>query len=669
MEQDLLRIDELRTLIAYHNRRYYQLDDPEISDAEYDRLMNELLGLEKRYAGQIDISDSPTQRVGSEPLDKFETKYHHTPMLSLANAFSDEEIIEFRHRISRFLASNDEVSFVMEPKLDGIAVNLIYENGRFETGLTRGDGSAGEDVTRNLRTLHSIPFKIDHFSGIALPDTLEIRGEVYLGTDAFKILNKQRISEGMPPFANPRNAAAGSLRQLDSSITARRPLDIYCYAAAGVDGEGFSTQWAVLQSLQRWGFRVNPLVRRASTIDECIRYYHELEARRKDLPYEIDGMVIKVDSRALQNRLGAVARSPRWAIACKFAPSQVTTVIESIDVQVGRTGVLTPVANLRPVQAGGVMISHATLHNQDEIEKKDLRIGDTVIVQRAGDVIPQVVKAVASKRNGSEKEFVMPATCPSCGAVVVKLDEAAHRCINMDCPAQIKETIKHFVSRGAMDIDGLGEKAIMQMLERQIIRNPADLYYLTQDDLLTLERFAEKSAANIVTAIDSSKTPPLSKFIYALGIRHVGEDTSRLLAQHFSDMESLMTASREALLIVKGIGEIVAESIVAFFSQASNQLILRRLMDAGIRPQSERTGFSAPLAGMSFVFTGGLAHFSRNEAKDIVEAKGGSVSSSVSKATGYVVAGDSPGSKLEKAKKLGIAILTESDFLKMIGRK
>jgi len=667
MAHDLPRIEKLRTLIAYHNRRYYQLDDPEISDAEYDALMNELLELENRYAGQIDTADSPTQHVGSEPLDTFETKYHHTPMLSLANAFSDEEIIEFRHRIARFLSSDEEISFVAEPKIDGIAVNLIYEDGRFVTGLTRGDGSVGEDVTRNLRTLHSIPLEITHLPGRSMPVTLEIRGEVYLGTDAFKILNKQRISEGMSPFANPRNAAAGSLRQLDSSITARRPLDIFCYAVAGIDGEGFDTQWTVLQSLKRWGFKINPLVRRASTIDDCIYYYHELEARRKDLPYEIDGMVIKVDSRALQKKLGAVSRSPRWAIACKFEPLQVTTVIESIDVQVGRTGVLTPVAKLRPVQAGGVTISHATLHNQDEIDKKDLRIGDTVIVQRAGDVIPQVVKAVESKRNGSEKKFVIPVTCPSCGAVVIKLDEAAHRCMNMNCPAQIRETIKHFVSRGAMDIDGLGEKAITQMLDKKIIRNPADLYYLTEQDLLALERFAKKSAANIITAIESSKKPPLAKFIYALGIRHVGEDTARLLSQSFGSVESFTTASREELLQVRGIGEIVAESIIAFFSQDSNKSIIKRLLDAGIQPQSEETVRSYLLTGLSFVFTGGLSHFSRSEAKEMVESQGGSVSSSLSKATDYVVVGESPGSKLEKANNLGIAILTETDFLEMLG--
>ena len=454
------RIEELRALINHHNRRYYQLDDPEIPDAEYDRLMRELMEMEQQFP-EIDVSDSPTRRVGASPLEKFETQKHLTPMLSLANAFSEQDIHDFGERVRRFLGTDEAVPFVVEPKLDGVAVNLIYVNGVLDVGLTRGDGTTGEVITRNLKTIHTIPLKMRETPGSPVPERIEIRGEVFMEIEAFKILNKRRSRNEEPPFANPRNAAAGSLRQLNSRITARRPLDIFCYGIGTVTGIAFKSHWDVMQALKRWGFRVNDRIRQAADVNACIQYYHHINDIRKELPYEIDGIVIKVDDFSIQDRLGAVSRSPRWAVACKFAATQETTVIEDIIVQVGRTGVLTPVALMKPVRVGGVMVSRATLHNQDEIDKKDIRIGDTVIIQRAGDVIPEVVKVIESKRNGTERKFAMPHTCPECGSEVVRIEgESAHRCIGLACPAQIKENITHFASRGGMNIDGLGEKLV-----------------------------------------------------------------------------------------------------------------------------------------------------------------------------------------------------------------
>ncbi|MCG6536545.1 MAG: NAD-dependent DNA ligase LigA, partial [Syntrophales bacterium LBB04] len=479
------RIKELRALINYHNGRYYQLDDPEISDVDYDRLMKELIELEDRFP-KIDVSESPSQRVGAAPLDKFSTVSHLTAMLSLANAFSDQEILDFDERIKRNLHTREDIAFVAEPKLDGTAVNLIYENGIFSVGTTRGDGENGEDVTQNLKTIESIPLRMKKSKEFPIPERIEIRGEVYIEIEPFKKLNKRRLKEGDQPFANPRNAAAGSLRQLDSRITARRPLEIICYGIGLVTGKTFKRHWDVLQALPRWGFMVNPHVKQAKDIHECIEYYHHIDKIRTELPYEIDGVVIKVDDIEIQERLGAVSRSPRWAIACKFAATQATTKIEKIDVQVGRTGVLTPVAIMTPVRVGGVTVSRATLHNMDEIEKKDVREGDTVLIQRAGDVIPEVVKVIEAKRTGKEKKFAMPAACPECGSHVVRLEgEAAHRCIGLVCPAQIKEHIAHFASRGGMDIEGLGDKLVAQLVDTKLIRDPADIYFLKKRNLLT----------------------------------------------------------------------------------------------------------------------------------------------------------------------------------------
>lgn len=665
------RIKELREKINYHNKRYYQLDDPEISDVEYDRMMAELIVLEEEFSDYIDLSDSPTQRVGVAPLEKFNTVTHFTPMLSLANAFSERDVIEFDERIKRFLERTEDIPFVVEPKLDGLAVNLIYEGGVFSIGSTRGDGTMGEDVTQNLRTIRSIPLKINERRNIPIPEQVEIRGEVYMEIEAFRKINERRINKGETPFANPRNAAAGSLRQLDSRVTSQRPLDIFCYGIGISKDLSFNTHWDVLQTLQEWGFKVNPHIRQAKDIHECIMYYQHMSRIRHELPYEIDGVVIKVDPIYIQERLGTISRSPRWAIAFKFPAVQETTVIEDIRVQVGRTGVVTPVAVMKPVRVGGVMVSRATLHNQDEIDKKDIRVGDTVIIQRAGDVIPEVIKVITSKRNGSEKVFKIPDTCPECGSRVVRLDgEAAHRCIGIACPAQIRENTKHFVSRGGMDIDGLGDKLISRLLDTKTIRDQADIYFLTVEKLSKLERMGRKSAANIVAAIERSKNPPLKKFIFALGIRHVGEHIARILAREFKTLDALMAASKEHLGSIKGVGPEIAESVTGFFREPSNLRVLRKLIEAGVRPQDAiLPGESADLSGKSFVFTGSMQNLARNQAREIVESLGGEVSTSITKRTDYVVAGRLPGSKFEKAKEMGITILDEEEFLRIVGRK
>ncbi len=670
-KSSLQRINELRTIIEYHNRRYYQLDDPEISDAEYDRLMQELSRLENLFQEEIDISDSPTQRVGAPPLEKFESITHRTPMLSLSNAFTEEDIIEFDERIKRFLKTDERFCFVVEPKLDGIAVNLLYEKGYFISGSTRGDGFQGEDITQNLKTISSIPLRISNAKGISPPDSIEIRGEVYIGKEEFRKINELRENKGEQPFANPRNAAAGSLRQLDSRITAKRPLDIFCYAMGTVDGTSFESQWKFLQTLSDWGFKVNPYVSQVKDIYACVDYFNSMTEERDRLPYEIDGIVIKVDSIALQNRLGSISRSPRWAIACKFPAIQATTIIENIAIQVGRTGTLTPVAEMKPVHVGGVTVSRATLHNLDEIEKKDVREGDTVIIQRAGDVIPEVVKVVTSKRSGKEKPFTMPARCPECGSEIVRLEgEAAHRCIGLDCPAQIKGNIKHFVSRGGMDIEGLGEKIVSQMLEKELIKDPADLYYLRKDDIMGLERMAGKSAENLLAALEASKNPPLEKFIFALGIRHVGEHVAKILARIFSSVDEIKKTPEEFLRSIPGIGHVIAESIIIFFSQSHNSAIIGKLQRAGITPvKTSIEGISNHLVGKTFVLTGTLDNYTRDEARTAIESLGGKVTSSVSKNTDFVIAGKEPGSKFEKAQSLGTRILNEDEFQDLLTEK
>jgi DNA ligase (NAD+) len=670
MDKDaaLERIAQLRNIIEYHNNRYYQQDDPEISDIEYDRLMRELQELERLYTDD-NIASSPTQRVGAKPLTKFSSVQHPSPMLSLANAFSPDEIIDFDARVKK-LAAVDNISYVAEPKLDGLAVNLLYENGRLVRGATRGDGFTGEDVTQNLKTISTLPLQIKKSASQPIPDFVEIRGEVYMEIESLQKINRRRLDEGDEPFANPRNAAAGSLRQLDPKITARRPLKIFLYAVGRVQGAAFSNHEEVLQALKSWGFPVNPLIEQAKDINECIQYLENMGRKRESLPYEIDGVVLKVNNLDLQANLGAVSRNPRWALACKFPPTQVTTIIKDIIIQVGRTGALTPVAVMESVNVGGVNVSRATLHNEDEILKKDIRIGDTVIIQRAGDVIPEVVKVVISKRDGNEKSFKMPVKCPECGSEVVRPEgEAAYRCINLSCPAQIKEHIKHFASRGGLDIEGLGEKISARLFDAQLICDPADLYYLTKEKLLELDRHGEKSAQNLIDSLQRSKNPPLNKFIYALGIRNTGEHIAKILAREFGSIEKLMSAKVEDLTAIYEIGAEIATSIVQFFHEPKNKTVMEKFRKAGVMPQkAEAIAKDSPLQGKSFVFTGTMESMPRSEAKAIVEAMGASVHSTTTGKTTYVVAGREPGSKLDKAKSIGITILDEEEFLKLIGR-
>lgn len=660
----------LTAAIHHHNRRYYQLDDPEISDAQYDALMRELQALEEEFPSLAE-PDSPTGRVGAPPLHKFAPVAHLTPMLSLTNAFSDEEIREFDGRCRRFLGNADPIRYSVEPKLDGLAVNLVYERGSFAVGATRGDGTTGEDITLNLRTIPTLPLVLgranepapDRSAFSPVPARVEIRGEVCMQRAAFHMLNRRREAEGEPLFANPRNAAAGSLRQLDSRITAKRPLTLFCYAIGAAEGVAFRTQDDVLKTLAAWGFTVAEPIRTAVDIDACIAYYHHIAEIRDTLPFEIDGIVIKVDDRFLQERLGFIARSPRWAVACKFSAVGEQTVIEEIIVQVGRTGALTPVALMRPVRVGGVLVSRATLHNQDEIDRKDIRIGDTVIVQRAGDVIPEVVQVVTTLRTGAERPFVMPALCPACGSRIARLEgEAAHRCIGMACPAQLRERIAHFASRGGLDIEGLGEKMVSQLVTKGLIADPADLFFLTREQLLGLERMADKSASNLIAAIDRAKTPALNRLIYALGIRHVGEQTAKRLAAAYGSLAALAAAGEQELETIRDIGPEVAASIARFFREPANLRVVEKLARAGLSPRAEDPAPAAPLKGKSFVFTGALSRMSRNEAKALVESLGGAVTGTVTRTTDYVVAGEAAGAKLDKARRDGITILDEAAF-------
>ena len=661
------RVKELREQINYHNYRYYVLDDPVISDAEYDRLLQELTRLEEQYP-ELLTPDSPTQRVGAAPLEKFETVAHRQPMLSLENAFSEAEAREFDERLQRFLRTTTDFHYVMEPKMDGTAIELVYEHGRFTVGSTRGDGIRGENVTQNLKTIHTIPLQVLTQEEPAL-ELLEVRGEVYMDLEDFKKFNEQRQAQGEPAFANPRNAAAGSLRQLDPAITAARPLKIYCYGIGEVRGRSFATHWEVLQTLIKWGFRVNPLIERGIGREAAIAYHQRLEHQRHGLPYEIDGVVIKVDSLTLQERLGTKARSPRWALAYKFAASQETTRVLDIVVNVGRTGAVTPMAVMEPVELGGVTVSRATLHNEDEVARKDVRVGDKVLIQRAGDVIPEVVKVILDERPSNARPFQMPKTCPVCGTGLVRpIGEKVTRCPNPDCFGAQTRAIMHFASKTAMDIDGLGEKIILQLVNVGLVKDVSDLYNLTEGDLIPLERFAEKSAQNLISAIQGSKQPPFWRLINALGLRYVGEATAQVLAQHFRNLEDLGQASEEELLQVEGVGEQVASSIVEYFQNPRNQELLRKLKEAGVREQRVAPRAAGPLAGQTFVFTGALGRLSREEAKALVTARGGKVSSSVSAKTDYVVVGAEPGSKYARAKELGVTILDEAAFEELLRR-
>jgi DNA ligase (NAD+) len=662
--QVVSRVHELREQLNYHNYRYYVLDDPVVSDAEFDRLMAELIRLEEAYG--LATPDSPTQRVGAQPLDKFEAVRHRQPMLSLENAFSEAEVFEFDERLKRFLKTTEEFDYVLEPKMDGCAVELVYENGRLTIGSTRGDGYQGENVTQNLKTIHTIPLGLLTEVGLA-PELLEVRGEVYMDLLEFKKYNEERLAKGEPAFANPRNAAAGSLRQLDPRITAARPLKIYCYGVGEVRGRKFDTHWEVLQALKQWGLRVNPLIERCRGADAAIAFHQKLEHQRHGLPYEIDGMVVKVDPLALQERLGAKSRSPRWALAYKFAATQATTKVLAIEVNVGRTGAVTPMAVMEPVEVGGVTVSRATLHNEDEVARKDVRVGDTVLVQRAGDVIPEVVKVILEDRPPDAQPFKMPTNCPVCGSLLVRpAGEKVTRCPNPECFGSRTRGIQHFAGKSAMDIDGLGEKIVQQLVEVGLVEDVGDLYGLTEGDLIPLERFAEKSAQNIVSAIQGSKERPLWRLINALGIRYVGEATAQLLARHFPSLDELMAADQETLLHVEGVGEQVASSIREFFAKERHQALVKRLQDNGVRGLPPKPQAAGSLAGKTFVFTGGLPHLSREEAKTMVAAQGGKVTSSVSAKTDYVIAGADPGSKLAKARELGVTILDEAGLRELI---
>jgi len=673
--QVISRVAELREQLNYHNYQYYVLDDPVISDAEFDRLMAELTRLEEDYG--LATPDSPTQRVGAQPLDKFETVSHRQPMLSLENAFSEAEVFEFDERLKRFLKTTDEFDYVLEPKMDGCAVALVYENGRLTTGSTRGDGYRGENVTQNLKTIHTIPLGL-LTAGEPAPELLEVRGEVYMDLPEFKQYNAERLARGEPAFANPRNAAAGSLRQLDPKITAARPLKIYCYGVGEVRGRNFDTHWEVLQTLQQWGLRVNPLIERCRGIEAAIAHHRDLEHRRHGLPYEIDGMVIKVDPLVLQERLGAKSRSPRWALAYKFAATQATTKVLAIEVNVGRTGAVTPMAVMEPVEVGGVTVSRATLHNEDDLARKDVLVSDTVLIQRAGDVIPEVLKVMLEERSEGAQPFKMPDTCPVCDTRLVRpIGEKVTRCLNPDCFSKkedqliggaLPRKIMHFASKGAMDIDGLGEKIVQQLVEVGLVKDVGDLYNLTEGDLIPLERFAPKSAQNIISAIQASKHPPFWRLINALGIRYVGEATAQLLARHFPSLDKLMAADQEALLHVEGVGDQVAASLQDFFAHDRNQALLKKLTAAGVRGLPPEPQAASPLGGKTFVFTGGLANLSRGEAKAMVAARGGKVTSSVSAKTDYVVAGADPGSKLAKARELGVTVLDEAAFAELLQR-
>lgn len=664
--QIVQKVTALRKALHRHNYRYYVLDDPEVSDAEYDRMMQELKRLEEDYP-QLASPDSPTARVGAPPLEKFETVAHTIPMLSLDNGFNDEDILEFDRRVKRNLDTRDEILYTAEPKMDGVAVELIYENGKLIIASTRGDGLTGEVVTNNVKTIQTVPLVMQTDGLTAIPPRLEVRGEVFIGLGAFKRLNEERTVQELPSFANPRNAAAGSLRQLDSKITATRPLEIFFYGVGIVEDITFESHGELLASLKKWGFRINPLIRCAVNIETVLNFYRTLSEKRHQLPYDIDGVVVKVDRIAWQQRLGSTSRSPRWAVAYKFKAIQETTTLEAIEVQVGRTGVLTPVAHLKPVNVGGVTVSRATLHNEDEIQKKDVRIGDRVLVQRAGDVIPEIVKVIASKRDGSEIRFQMPKQCPVCDSSVIRMSgEAATRCINSSCSAQVKERIKHFASKGGFDIDGLGTKLVDQLVDNKLLSSFADIFKLVENRLSELERMGAKSAANLVNAIEQSKSISFARFLFALGIRHVGEHVAVLLADHFRDLHTLMNCSREELEAVEGIGPIVAESVANFFKQESNRHIIQQILDNGIKFETGSLKKTAKLQDNVFVLTGSLKNLTRTQAKELIEASGGKVSGSVSGNTDYLVVGESPGSKLDRARELGVKIIDEAQLNELL---
>ena len=660
------RIEELKKLLNEHSHRYYVLDDPVISDGEYDRLFQELLALEEAYPA-LASADSPTNRVGGTPLDKFEQVAHRLPMLSLENAFSSEDLHGFAERLQRFLSEPVESGYSTEPKLDGLAVELVYQDGVLVQGSTRGDGRTGEDITAQLRTVATIPLSLLQ----PFPGLLEVRGEVYMEKQGFSELNEKQEAAGLSPFANPRNAAAGSLRQLDPAVTAARPLLFFAYGVAEPGSTGCSTQTGLLEQLQTLGFPVCPLTVYCSDMDRVIEQYRNLADARHSLPYEIDGMVVKVDAFGLQERLGVKPRAPRWAIARKFPATQATTRLVGVEFQVGRTGAITPVAQLEPVSLDGATVSRATLHNQDEFQRKDLRIGDTILVQRAGDVIPEVVKPITENRSGTETPIEMPTHCPACDSELVKPDgEAVTRCVNLTCPAQQLRTLIHYCSKAGLDIEGLGRKYVEQLYDEGMIETIPDLYSLERERLQDLDGWGEKSADNVLAALEGAKKPMLARFLAALGIRYIGEINATLLESHFHSLEKLRQATREELLDIDGIGEQAADSLVSYFGSERVASMLDQLADGGVRPVAlEQTAADLALTGATIVFTGSLNRMSRDEAKKLVKEHGGQIASSITKKVTHVVAGEKAGSKLRKAEELGKSILTEEQFLEMLGQE
>ncbi len=659
-------VERLRQELTLHNYRYYVLDDPLVSDAEYDRLFRRLVELETQHP-ELHDPLSPTQRVGAPPLIEFTQVRHSLPMLSLGNVVSREEMQEFQERIQRLLKSDEPIEYAAEAKIDGVAIELVYENGKLVVGSTRGDGTIGEDITQNLKTVRSVPLTLLKHGSHPVPVRLEIRGEVFLATEPFRQLNRERAAAGEPLFANPRNATAGSLKQLDSTITAKRPLDLFCHGLGQVTGVSFTTHWEFTEALKGWGLKPIPQRRVCRNLDAVFAFFAALEQQRDNLPYEIDGVVVKVSSFALQRQLGEISRSPRWAVAYKFPARQATTKVLNIVPQVGRTGTLTPVAELEPVGIGGVTVKSASLHNMDEIARKDIRIGDTVIVERAGDVIPYVVKVITEKRSGREKSFVMPTHCPVCGAEVEREEgEAAYRCTGLACLAKLKESLKFFGARGSMDIEGLGEKIIDQLVDKELVHDAGDLYRLSKEQIASLERMADKSAQNLLDAIEKSKTTTLPRFVASLGIRHVGEATAKQLAEHFGDFAHLSNAGEEELQQVRDVGPEVARSIAHFFAQKQNRQVIDKLLKAGIHFPKVTARRTRKFSGQTFVLTGTLTTMTRPEAQKRIEALGGKVSSSVSRQTSYVVAGADPGSKLDKARQFGVRVLDEDEFLRMI---
>lgn len=658
------QIEALREQIRHHLYRYHVLDQPEISDEAFDALMEELRALEAAHPDLV-TPDSPTQRVGAPPAEGFRPVRHPQPMLSLANAFDEDDLRAWHKRVVTGLGSQP-VEFVCELKFDGAAISLVYERGVFVQGATRGDGVRGEDITPNLRTVRSLPLRLRREADP--PEFVEVRGEVYLPMHALEAINEERLAAGETPFANARNAAAGSLRQLDPAVTARRPLDLYIYQVGVVRGRRFKTHWESLEWARDAGLPVNANMRRVTSLEGVLAYVHEWSGRREVLPYGTDGVVVKVSSLDQQADLGATSQAPRWAIAYKFPAEQAETRVRDITVRVGRTGALTPVADLEPVRVSGVTVRRATLHNEDEIRRKDVRIGDRVIIERAGEVIPEVVRVLPEKRTGDEREFVMPTKCPVCGSPVERrAGEAVTRCTGgAICPAQVLERLIHFGSRDALNIEGVGPRLLEQLLDRDLIRDPADLFTLTKAQVLTLDRMADKSADNVIAAIDRSRRPTLARLIYSLGIRHVGLHVAEVLARYFGDIERLAHASFEEVRDVPGIGPTIAESVVAFFKQPATRALLRKLHAVGVRSEAPAAPSGGRLSGKTFAFTGTLERFSRRDAAERVTALGGIVVEGVSAGASYLVAGAEPGSKLDRARKLGVTVLDEREFLRLL---